>query len=103
MRVVRDHRLNAVSSSGGQVGVVNSNCSQISDVAMSALVRPNVLTSRLLGRLPDVTVEGALAPEATSGGWEEEVAVGAVEVDLGFEYPSERGGYGTTRPASGSP
>lgn len=48
----------------------------------------------MLGRLPDVTVEGALAPEAASGGWEEELAVGAVEVDLGFEHPSEGRGNG---------
>lgn len=38
---------------------------------------------------PDVAVEGALSPEAASWGWEEELAVGAVEVDLGLEEPGE--------------
>lgn len=47
-----------------------------------------------LGRLPEVAVEGALAPEAASGRREEELAVGAVEVDLGFEHPGEGGGNG---------
>lgn len=36
-------------------------------------------------------------------GGEEKLAVGAIEVDLGFEHPGEVAGMGTTRPASGSP
>ena len=42
-----------------------------------------------MGRFPEVAVEGALAPEASSGRREEELAIGAVEVDLGFEHPGE--------------
>lgn len=42
-----------------------------------------------MGWLPKVAVEGALAPEAAAWGWEEKLAVGAVEVDLGFEHPGE--------------
>lgn len=42
-----------------------------------------------LGRLPEVAVEGALAPEAAAGRREEELAVGAVEVDLRFEHLGE--------------
>ena len=42
-----------------------------------------------MGRFPEIAVEGALAPEAAAGGWEEELTVGAVEVDLRFEHPGE--------------
>jgi hypothetical protein len=47
-----------------------------------------------LGWLPEVAVEGALAPETASVHREEVLAVGAVEVDLGFEHPGERRGNG---------
>lgn len=40
-----------------------------------------------MGGLPEVSIEGALAPEAAAGRWEEELALGTVEVDLGFEHP----------------
>jgi hypothetical protein len=43
-----------------------------------------------LGWLPEVALEGALAPEAASGRREKELAVWAVEVDLSFQHPSER-------------
>jgi hypothetical protein len=56
-----------------------------------------------LGGLPEVAVEVALAPHATGGGREGKIAVGVVEVDLGFEHPGEVAGTGTTRPASCSP
>src|SRR5690349_20652020 len=59
------------------------------DAAMTALLGANVQARGLLGWLPKVTVEGALAPEAATGRREEEMAVGAVEVDLGFEQPGE--------------
>ena len=42
-----------------------------------------------MGRLPEVAVEGALAPEAAARRWEEELTVRTVEVDLGFEHPGE--------------
>ena len=45
-----------------------------------------------MGWLPEVSVEGSLAPEAAAGRWEKELAVRAVEVDLGFEHPCESGG-----------
>ena len=61
---------------------------------MAALVRADVEAGCLLGRLPDVAVKGALSPEATAGGWEEELAVGAIEVDLSFEEPGEGCGDG---------
>src|SRR3954454_24591332 len=53
-------------------------------------MRADVQAGGFLGRLPEVAVEGPLAPEAAAGRWEEELAVGAIEVGLGFEHPGER-------------
>lgn len=89
MRVPGEHGLDPVSSDLGQVGVVNASGSKVRDVAVAALVGADVQAGGLLGGLPKVAVEGALAPEAAAGRWEEELAVGTVEVDLGFEHPGE--------------
>lgn len=64
------------------------------DVAVAALVRADVQAGSFLGGLPEVAVEGALAPEAAAWGREQQLAVGAVEVDLGFEHPGEGRGNG---------
>ena len=94
MRVPSQHRLYAVAYDLGEVSVVDSSSSEMGDAAMTALLGANVQARGLLGWLPKVTVEGALAPEAATGRREEEMAVGAVEVDLGFEHPGEGGGDG---------
>ena len=77
-----------------EVCVVHSSGAQVRDIGVATLVGTDVEAGGFLGRLPDIAVEGALAPEAAAGGWEEELAVGAVEVDLGFEEPGEGGGDG---------
>lgn len=59
------------------------------DIAVAALVGADVEAGGFLGRLPEVAVEGALAPEATAWRREEQLAVGAIEADLGFKHPSE--------------
>ena len=56
-------------------------------------------TGGLLGRLPDIAIEGALAPEAASRGRDEEIAVGAVDVDLGFEHPGQGRWYPGRQPS----
>jgi hypothetical protein len=94
MGIARQHRLDAMAHYLGQIGVVDSGGAQMRHVAVPALVGANVEARGILGRLPNIAVEGALAPEAAAGGWEEELAVGAVEVDLGFEEPGEGGGDG---------
>jgi len=73
-----------------QISVVDTGGAKMPDVAMAALMGTDVQAGGFLGWLPEVAVEGALAPEATARGWEEELAVGAVEVDLGFEHPGGR-------------
>lgn len=73
----------------GKVSIIDAGGAQVRDIAMTTLVRANVEAGGFLGRLPDIAVEGALAPEAAAGGREEELAAGAVEVDLGFEHPGE--------------
>jgi len=44
---------------------------------------------RSLGWFPDVAIEVALSPHAASRGYEQQVAVGAVQANLGFEHPGE--------------
>ena len=68
------------------------------DVAVAALVGTDVLAGGFLGRSPEVEVEVALAPHAAGWGREEEIAVLAVEVDLGFGHPGKVAGQ-DTRPA----
>jgi hypothetical protein len=75
-----------------EIRIVDARRPKVGDIAMATLVGTYIQPGSLLGWLPDVTVEGALAPEAAAGGWEEELAVGAVEVDLSFEEPGEGGG-----------
>ena len=94
MRISRQHRLNAVPGDLGQVGVVDAGGAEVGDVGVAALVGADVQAGGLLGRLPDVAVEVALAPHAAGGGREEEIAVGVVEVDLGFEHPGQGRGDG---------
>ena len=48
---------------------------------------------RLLGLASRVAVKVALALEAATRRREEELAVGAVEVDLGFEHPRRGRGH----------
>lgn len=43
----------------------------------------------MLGWLPEVAVEVALAPHAAGRRYEQQLAVLAVEIDLGFDHPGE--------------
>ena len=56
MGIARKHRLDSVPCDLGQVGVVDASGAQVRDVAVAALVGADVW-------LPDIAVEGALAPE----------------------------------------
>jgi len=64
VRIPRQHGLDAVAGDLGQVGVVDAGGAEVGDVAVAALVGADVETGGFLGRLPDVAVEVALAPEA---------------------------------------
>src|SRR5215203_474865 len=74
----------------GKVRIVDTSCTKIRDVAVATLMGTDIKAGDFLSRLPEVAVEGALTPETTPRSWEEQLAVGAVEVDLGFEHPGER-------------
>jgi len=94
MGIARQHRLHSMAGYLGQVGIVDAGRPEMRDVAVPALMGADVYARGFLSGLPDIAIEGALAPEAASGGWKEQLAVGAVEVDLDFEEPGERCGDG---------
>lgn len=84
MGVPREHRLDVVADDVGEVSVVDTGGSEVGHVGVAALVGADVETGGFLGWLPDVAVEGALALEATSRRREDQLGLGAVEVDLGL-------------------
>src|ERR1700761_1653626 len=89
MRVPGEHRLDPMASDVGQVGVVDADCAEMSDVAVAALMWATVQVGGFLGRLPDVPVEIPLPPHSTPGRREDQFAVGTVHIDLGFEHPGQ--------------
>ena len=91
VRVSGKHRLDPMSGDLGEIGVVDSSRAHPGHVAMSALVGADVQAGSFLGRLPDVAVEVPLAPHAPARRREDQLSVGAVDVDLDFEHPGQGG------------
>src|SRR5882757_102682 len=90
MRIARKHRLHAMACDLGQVSIVDASGAEMGYIGMAALMRTDVEAGGFPGRHPNVSVEVPLAPHAASGRREQQLAVRAVQIDLGFQHPAER-------------
>lgn len=75
MRIACQHRLDPMPCDLGKVGVIDAGGAEVGDVRVAALVGADVQAGGLLGRVPEVAVEVALAPHAAGWGREEQLAV----------------------------
>ena len=101
VRVLAEHRLNAVPSHRSKVGVIDTRRPQVRYERVPHLVRSDIYATRLLRRLPDIAVEFRSRQSLPLG-------VGnssRVSMRLGIFLirAANPGGQGTSRPGDGSP
>jgi hypothetical protein len=89
MRVSGQHGLDPMPCNLGQVGIVHASRTEVRHVGVAALVRSDVQPEGFLGRVPDIAVEVPLAPHVTPRRREDQLAVRAIQIDLGFEHPGK--------------